>query len=566
MAVPVLERISERMLAMASLALLVVVATAVSAASASAGEFHVYSCRTPSGEAAPTDGWSGNATGYYSYADDTCQQRGGALVAALGDQPHRTANTEIATWTFSVPSGDRLAAGTLWRAGDADGGSAAGAVYEYWFAGPKQLNDPANAFGECVGGLSCPGDTSEPLSPENRIEVPTLNLGANLYVNASCVGQAEFMCTHEVGDSNGYAAAVYLYAADLTLEQQAGPSVSDVGGELAGAPTVSGTSDVTFNATDPGAGVYEAVFTVDGQVVQSTVIDEEGGRCKNVGQTTDGLPAFLYLQPCPASVSADVGFDTTKMSDGTHHLVVSVIDPAGNSAPVLDREITVGNPGVPGPPNGTNASAAASLEVGWKDARGKRLTSRFGRGQTIVGRLTASDGQPIGGAEVGLQVVPAYGGARAVTLPNLLTAPDGTFALRLPGGVSSRTLRFSYCSHLDETLPVATGTLALIVHAGIALSVAPRTASVGRSIYFRGRLLAGPVPHEGKQLVLEARSPGGPWLEFDVVRSGVRGRFRASYRFKFPGPAEYQFRVLSEPESDYPFAAGASDVVSVRER
>jgi hypothetical protein len=285
-----------------------------------------------------------------------------------------------------------------------------------------------------------------------------------------------------------------------------------------------------------------------------------------VGQTTDGLPAFLYLQPCPASVSADMGFDTTKVSDGTHHLVVSVIDPAGNSAPVLDREITVDNPGVPGPANGTNASAAASLEVGWKDTRGKRLTSRFGRQQTVVGRLTASDGQPIGGADVGLQVVPAYGGARAVTLPNLLTAPDGTFALRLPGGVSSRTLRFSYFSHLGETLPVATSTLALVVHAGIALSVAPRTASVGRSIFFRGRLLAGPVPHEGKQLVLEARSPGGPWLEFDVVRSGVRGRFHASYRFKFPGPAEYQFRVLSEPESDYPFAAGASDVVSVRER
>jgi hypothetical protein len=314
---------------------------------------------------------------------------------------------------------------------------------------------------------------------------------------------------------------------------------------------------VTFNATDPGAGVYEAVFTVDGQVVQSTVIDEDGGRCKNVGQTTDGLPAFLYLQPCPASVSADVGFDTTKVSDGSHHLVVSVIDPAGNSAPVLDRQITVDNPGVPGPPNGTNASSPATLEVAWKSSKHRRLTSSFGRRQEVVGRLTAADGQPISGAQVGLQAIPAYAGAAPVTMPTLVTAPDGTFALRLPGGLSSRTLRFTYCSHLDETQPVATGTLALVVHAGIALAVA---------IHFNGRLLAGPVPHEGKQLVLEARSPGGPWLEFDVVRSGVRGRFRATYRFKFPGPADYQFRVLSEPESDYPFAAGASNVVAVRER
>ena len=50
----------------------------------------------------------------------------------------------------------------------------------------------------------------------------------------------------------------------------------------------------------------------------------------------------------PGDVSVDVPFDTTRVSDGAHHLVVSVIDAAGNSAPVLDREITVANP----PPGG----------------------------------------------------------------------------------------------------------------------------------------------------------------------------------------------------------------------
>jgi hypothetical protein len=66
--------------------------------------------------------------------------------------------------------------------------------------------------------------------------------------------------------------------------------------------------------------------------------------------------------------------------------------------------------------------------------------------------------------------------------------------------------------------------------------------------------------------VLEARAPGGRWIEFDDVRTGPRGVFHAGYRFKFPGPAHYQFRVLSEPESDYPYAQGASDVVAVTER
>jgi hypothetical protein len=98
------------------------------------------------------------------------------------------------------------------------------------------------------------------------------------------------------------------------------------------------------------------------------------------------------------------------------------------------------------------------------------------------------------------------------------------------------------------------------------MTIAPHTASVGSSIRFSGRLLGGPVPPGGKLLVLEARSPGGRWLEFDVIRSDARGRFHASYRFKFPGPARYQFRVVCEAEADYPFAVGASGVVGVFER
>ena len=66
--------------------------------------------------------------------------------------------------------------------------------------------------------------------------------------------------------------------------------------------------------------------------------------------------------------------------------------------------------------------------------------------------------------------------------------------------------------------------------------------------------------------MLEARSPGGPWIEFDVISTGAHGRYHASYSFKFPGPADYQFRVRSEPESDFPFAAGSSNVVGVFER
>jgi putative hemolysin len=534
---------------------------AVAPATATAGEYHVYACRTPSGESAPTDGWSGSNTGTAALTEETCAQPGGALVAALRAQRSRNANTTYATWTFAVPAGETLTQATLWLAGDTAGGAWENGSYEFWVAGPNT----SNMFDGCVF-VDCPvkGEMGQPLSAENRVTVPPANLGSHLYVTAACVGGDEFPCPNGSGDSNGYAAVVYVYAADLILEQSAPPSASNVSGELASAATVGGTSDVAFSASDPGSGVYEAVFSVDGQVVQSTVVDEDGGRCRNVGQTTDGLAAFLYVQPCPASLNADVGFDTTRVGNGEHHLVVSVIDAAGNAATVLDRNVTIYNPPPVGGPNGTNASAHATLAVGWQATRSTRLASGYRRAQTIAGRLTGTGGVPIGAAQVNVLTTPDYAGARAA-VTSVLTSAEGRFTLRVPAGSSSRTLRFEYSDDLGAP-PVATRTLTLSVRAGVVLGVAPRTASVGSSIHFSGRLLGGPVPAGGKLLVLEARSPGGAWLEFDVIRSDARGRFHARYRFKFPGPAKYQFRALCEAEADYPFATGGSNVVGVFER
>jgi len=538
-------------------------ALAAMAAGAQAGSYHVYGCRTPSGEGAPADGWSGSVTGSAVYAENTCQQPGGALLAALG-QAKRTANTGIATWAFEAPAGTSIAGATLWRAGDADGGAVVNAAYQFWLAGPAETN----IFDECDAGSACPGrgDPEQPLSGENRVTVPGANLGSRLFAIASCGGVAGFSCGEGAHDASGYAAAVYVYASDVVLEQSAGPTAANVGGELSSAPTVRGDSDVTFSAGDPVSGVYEALFNVDGHVVQSTVVEPNGGGCRNVGQTSDGLPAFLYVRPCPPAVSADVPFDSTRVTNGSHHLIVSVIDAAGNAAPVLDRQITVANPPPPGPTNGVNASAQASLSVTWKGTRKQQITRSYGRSATVEGRLTGPGGVPISGALIDLVANPAYVGAKPVAMSGPRTGADGRFSLRLRGGISSRTLHFAYRSHLGEA-PVATArALRLGVRAGIRLSVTPRSASVGRSISFRGRLLGGPIPAGGKQLVLEARSPGGQWIEFDVISTDAHGRYHSSYTFKFAGPAAYQFRVRSERESDFPFGAGSSNVVGVRER
>jgi hypothetical protein len=561
-----LERISKR-LWIVLVGALAIAGVLGDAAGASAGQYHVYACRTPAGESAPADGWSGTVAAggaIDDYATDSCGE-GGALVAALGDQTPHAAYTDMASWAFEAPSGETIADATLWRAGYLHGSPGEPATYQFWLAGTTQTK----VFDECIYSQECTaqGTLGQPQSTANSVAVPGANLGTDIYMSVSCGGGlSQSKCNNGFGDANGNAAIVNLYAADITLEQNAGPSAGAVSGELTSAPTLKGASDVAFSATDPGSGVYEALFDVDGRVVQSTVVDSNGGRCRNIGQTSDGSAAFLYVQPCVASVSADVPFDTTRVSNGAHHLIVSVIDAAGNAAPVLDRNVTIENPPPPGTPNGTNASAKATLAVGWQRTKKDSLTSSFGHAQTLSGRLTSAAGLPIAGARIEVRATPAYAGAKGVQMASPLTASNGRFSVRVAPGVSSRTLQFAYRSHFGDAIPAAMRSLTLKVHASIALGVTPRTASVGRSIFFRGRLRGQPVPAAGKQLVLEARSAGSGWIEFNVIRTDRRGRYHASYRFKFAGPARYQFRVRSEPESDYPFAAGSSNVVGVRER
>jgi hypothetical protein len=542
---------------------------AVPAASAQAGTYHVYACRMPDGQAAPADGWVGSVApggAYDDYALNTCAE-GGALVAALGDATIHDAEVDKVTWALSVPESIRLTDAQLWRSGYLHGQAGENATYQFWITGPNENV----AFDQCIFNLGCSGEgiAGTPFSGENHLAVPPTSLGAHVYVNVNCGDVPGHTCQPNAGDANGYAAVIYLYSADLTLEQSEGPHVSAVTGELTSAPSIRGESDVAFDATDAGSGVYEALFNVDGQTVERTVVDDNGGRCRDVGQTIDGAPAFLYLQPCPASASADVPFDSTAVANGAHHLVVDVIDAAGNAAPVLDRTVTIANPpapGVPGPPNGTNASTQAAMSVRWSATRRTTLLGSYGRRQVVTGRLTAPGGTPIGGAAIDVRAMPAYAGAAPVVMSSPHTDSTGRFSVRLPRGASSRTLEFAYRAHVGDALPVVTRTLLLRVRAGVALRVTPHTASVGSTILFRGRLLGGPVPRAGKQLVLEARSPGSSWIEFKVVRTDAHGRYRSSYRLKFPGPANYSFRARSELESDYPFAPGASNVVHVHER
>jgi hypothetical protein len=388
--IPLAVRRILRPISLAAVLAVSMVAGSISAPSAMAGDYHVYSCRTPSGGVAPADGWSGSAGPTYDdYAIDTCAT-GGALTAALGDATIHIADLDQAAWTLSVPAAETVVGATLWRAGDVDGGEAPDATYEFLLSGSNERE----SFDGCVYQFGCTveGDLGHPLAAINRVGVPGGNVGSEVHLSASCEGVQGVECPAGHGDINSYAAVVDLFAADVVLEQNQGPAAKEVSGPLATEKPVAGTSDLVFSASDPGAGIWETTFSVDGNVVQRTVPNEAGGRCREVGQSTDGLPGFLYLQPCPQTEDVDVPFDTTVVGNGIHHLVVSVIDPAGNSAPVLDREIDVEN----GPP-----AAPASPAVGVKHAPSRlpraRVTLRIEPHRVSLRQSIHFHGRVLGG-------------------------------------------------------------------------------------------------------------------------------------------------------------------------
>ena len=371
-----------------------------------------------------------------------------------------------------------------------------------------------------------------------------------------------------------------MYAADITLADNTPPTVSSVGGSLTTGGTLSGVGDISFSATDTGSGLYEAVFSIDGHAVSKQLLESGSGPCRNVGGTSDGSNAFFEVEPCPLALSDDLSFDTALAPDGSHLLTVQLLDAAGNATTILNRQVTIANhtattpagasigPGSPlalrGPPNGTNASDQAILTARWRSTAKTTRTGRYGVKEEITGRLTAPGNVAISGAELGVYETPAYEGARTVPLAGVRTGPTGAWTLTLPQDASSGALRFEYRSHQNDTIPVATTALTLRVHAGIKLRIAPHVTSVGHTIVFTGTLHGAPIPSGGKQLVLEASS-SGEWIQFRTITTGAKGRYRASYRFKLPGPVVYRFRVLSSHEADFPFLASASNVVGVYE-
>ena len=145
-------------------------------------------------------------------------------------------------------------------------------------------------------------------------------------------------------------------------------------------------------------------------------------------------------------------------------------------------------------------------------------------------------------------------GARMRAIGSTRTSRKGGFSFKAPPG-ASRTLRFGYRSHVNDTAFTTTLDVLQRVKASATLRASRRFVPRGGSVTFRGRLRGGYVPPRGKLVELQA-TDRGRWRTFALVRSSRSGAFR--YRYRFSGSGRFAFRARVRFERAYPYVLGYS--------
>jgi hypothetical protein len=284
-------------------------------------------------------------------------------------------------------------------------------------------------------------------------------------------------------------------------------------------------------------------------VYQNTVSDSDG-------ETAADSQSTIELGGGDGGGGSSSTTTTTTNSSTTNNSSVS--ESLSNEALAIAR----------GAANGSPASDQASLSVHWAaNAHAASLNVAYTHRTRAEGRLIASNGQPVAGALVQVIATPSSPGVASYQEGSVKTAGDGTFVFDTNVKRSSRTLTFEYKSHTNDVSLAAQAQLVISVPVPISLKVSPRKARRGSVIRMSGSV-PGPIPAGGKQIVFQALAlgvRGAKWQTFNVVHTTKTGKFRASYRFRFSGPARYRIRAVSRYEQDYPFQASTSTSTLIKE-
>jgi hypothetical protein len=528
---------------------------------AEAGSYDLFTCAQPNGAAAPVDGWASFSNNANMVVENNCGTAGYLTVGMFG-RVAVPVGAE-AGWTFLPPEGTSIRAARIHR--EYSNGDWQDTEYTTAFESLEAPYRFSRPFDTCVHSAPCSGTGlfMGRFSPENFVTVPSQDLQperggpvAGISLVAGCTS-TQPTPGHCEGAQDPFATFAGISIAIITLEDDSPPKVAVTGGSLTVGDNLQGTQSLALTGSDTGSGIYQAVLEVDGRAVHSSTVDDNGGHCQNVGQTTDGRAAFLYAEPCKLQINNQyVTFDLSGIADGPHRISVIVTDAAGNDTTVLERDAIIGR----GACNGTCDDQSALTPENRKLL--KPITRSFRRSAlALTGRLIDHTGAPASGARVELLQQASYTGARLVNVGTVTTNTAGQWAFKAPKG-PSRLLRVAFRSHALDAGYAATLDYHERVLADVALG-APRRVRLGVPFDFRGVLLGGYVPPERNIVEMEIFF-AGRWRTIETFRADRRGRFAYRYTFGTGAGSAYSFRATVPFSRAYPFLENSSRAVRVR--
>lgn len=545
---------------------LAVVGLGCSVSSASAGTYVVDYCR----DLRAAENWTVHVTAP-GWGTGDCPGTGAmqAFMAGTG----RWGEGSSAAFTFTAP----------------DGLSIAGWHPRLHYDVTRTRGEQTDRLRLTVGPVPA---SSSPISCVDDSCPATIDQDIPLYPGTRSV-EARTRCTNERSDYDGcyFETLLFDYGGTLTLSDDYLPTARTAAtGTLVSATTprlaVQGLAGVGMLVDDIGSGVARSELQIDGQVVATAA-----NGCQP--QPTS------RVVPCPFSQQAELRFDSTRVSDGSHHAAVVVYDASGNQQLAWQGRVFVANqpigPGSPaelrGATTGTGATDGAKITASWPTTRRRvpracrrssyrcrhrsRCRGRFAsqtykgnysssRTVTLTGRVTdRATKQPIAAAPVVIRG-DVFRGPTAPWAIEARTDSTGRWTVRVPRNVGARQLTVGYRSHENDTVPAASTRASLIVRSRASLHARPRRARAGRRVRFSGRLADG-TP--GVPILVQALSRGR-YRTFETVTTNGHGRFQVGYRLGRAFRGRYRFRAVVRPtkSTPYPYVRGTSNSVTIRVR
>jgi hypothetical protein len=361
--------------------------------------YTVYYCQGPSGQPASTAGLT--AANAKAPLANACP-RGGLSSGPPSGPPFGP--LEGMGIIYRVPAGTRLVSYTLYR-------TVALNNYFNWTLVESPTTSVGTRRETCwtIGSPACSDLGDGQVSQASAVGSDGIDTpGLALWID----------CNPAPCSGDGARPRVALHRLLAVLADRSDPILTSppAGDLLDTARPVSGLRSVSYSAADVGGGLYQAMLEVDGKVVLTQLVDDNGGRCR--------LP-FLAQIPCKTSASGQLSFDTGSLPDGPHTIRVLVTDATQTnrvaSAPV---QITTSNA------NCDPAIKPTTTPVAARFSGRKRpfITRRGGRGARVVGRVAGAGA----GVPVLLLAREQRTGARGSTVGQSVTAPDGSFTLLVP--------------------------------------------------------------------------------------------------------------------------------------